>query len=215
LSGVGEKINQLYFSLKIIPCSAIITLCLLIERYGNCTVIVVSHGREFLDVVANEIICWTGTMLSYHSGNFSNFVKRTQEMIDKQNTLYDWQERKREYMQKSIENAEKKQKDSKLGDKGNLGGLISSCTKGLDRLGQEKQDSGKRWKCSYLGNRKEIQEVKNFQKVGTLRSDGAPIFQMCEVSFKYPGDSGFMFEDLSIDITQQSRVILLGINGGK
>ena len=190
-------------------------------EYDNCSVIVVSHDREFLDVVANEIICWAGTMLSYHPGNFSNFVKRTQEMIDKQKNLYDWQERKREHMQKSIEKAKKKQKDSKLGDKGNLGGLISSRTKALDRLGQEKQDNGKRWKWSLMGYRKEIQDVKKpkefhfkLPKVEPLRADGAPIFQLSEVSFKYPGDSRFMFENLSLDITQQSRIILLGNNGG-
>ena len=189
-------------------------------EYDNCSVVVVSHDREFLDVVTNETICWAGTMLSYHTGNFSNFVRRTQELLEKQKNLYDWQERKKEHMQKSIEKAKKKQKDSKLGDKGNLGGLISSRTKALDRIGQQKQDNGKKWKSSYHGNRKVIEDVKKpkefrfkFPIVEPLRGDGAPIFQLSEVSFQYPGDSKFMFTDLSLDITQRSRIILLGNNG--
>lgn len=67
--------------------------------------------------------------------------------------------KKRAHMQKSIDNAKKRQKESKLGDKGNLSGIISSRTKAIDRLGMEKQENGKRWKWSLMGYRTVVQPV--------------------------------------------------------
>ena len=187
--------------------------------YDESSVVIVSHDQEFLDNATTDTIAMGEGTLYYHAGNFSNFRKRMQEKTEKQKHLYDWQEKKRAHMQKSIEQAKKRQKESKLGDKGNLSGLISSRTKAIDRLGNEKQENGKRWKWSLMGYRNVIQEVKEekefkfkFPEVPLLCDDN-PMIQFSNVSFKYSDDTDYIFENISLSITQKTRLILLGPNG--
>ena len=41
----------------------------------DCTIIIVSHARDFLDAVCDEIIHFQGKKLTYYRGNFSQFEK--------------------------------------------------------------------------------------------------------------------------------------------
>lgn len=41
----------------------------------DCTIIIVSHARDFLDAVCDEIIHFQGRKLTYYRGNFSQFEK--------------------------------------------------------------------------------------------------------------------------------------------
>ena len=47
----------------------------------NITVVIVSHARDFLNVVAEEIIYFFNQKLTYYKGNFDNFEKVKNEKL--------------------------------------------------------------------------------------------------------------------------------------
>jgi ATPase subunit of ABC transporter with duplicated ATPase domains len=160
-------------------------------EHDASSVIIVSHDYEFLNEVCTDTIVFEKKTLTYHPGNVENYFMRKEEALQKQRHLYDWQERQKKHMQSTIQNAKKKSKDSKLGDKGNLGGLIRSREKQLEKLGQLKQDNGKRWKYSLMGFRKKIDPVTmerkfkfKFPPITPLRYEGN-ILQLQNVSYSF------------------------------
>jgi ATP-binding cassette subfamily F protein 3 len=47
----------------------------------KCTVVVVSHAREFLNVVTTDIIHYFDNKLTYYKGNYDAFEKTRNEKI--------------------------------------------------------------------------------------------------------------------------------------
>jgi ATP-binding cassette subfamily F protein 3 len=45
----------------------------------DCTIIIVSHARDFLDATVDEIIHFQGQKLTYYKGNFEQFEKTKNE----------------------------------------------------------------------------------------------------------------------------------------
>ena len=201
-------------------------------------VVVVSHDRDFLDAISTDTIVFANKTLQYHPGNLSNYIERMEELLQKQRNLYDWQERKRKHMQDSIATAKTKMRASKLGDKGNLGGIVRSREKAIERLGQQKQDNGKHWKWSLMGDRKKIDDIKEKRKfefkfpiVPPLLYSG-PILQMVDVAFTYPATTATaptsantattatkptinkpLLSGITLSISTSSRIAIAGYNG--
>ena len=188
--------------------------------HNASSLIVVSHDEAFLNSVTTETIIFAGKTLTYYEGNYSQFMRVAQEKAQKQRHLYDVQERQRKHVQDSIQKAKKTAKAKKLGDKGNQSGIISSRTKALGRLGQQKTEDGKHWKWSLMGDRQEVQEVKapqefkfKFPPVERLRYQG-PLLQLDNVTFSYDGPKGKpVLSNVSLDVTAGTKIAVVGKNG--
>ena len=66
------------------------------------TVIIVSHDRHFLNVVATDIVHFSQKSLTTYKGNFVAFEKTVEEMTKRQTRQFDAQEMKRKHLQEYI-----------------------------------------------------------------------------------------------------------------
>jgi len=142
----------------------------LLEKFSkdsDSILVVVSHDRNFLSTLCTDTIIWSAESkkLIYHAGDYDSFVKRSQEMYEKEAKLYDWQERKKAHMEKSIQRAKQQMKKHKLGDRGgSAAGMVRSREKAIDRLGDQRTLDGKKWKWSIMGNRRKIEDPSKMLK---------------------------------------------------
>ncbi|KAM3127970.1 hypothetical protein pb186bvf_019901 [Paramecium bursaria] len=67
------------------------------------TVVVVSHAREFLNVVCNEIIHYYELKLTTYRGNYDQFEKTRSEKLMNQRKQFDSQQNKMQHMQSFID----------------------------------------------------------------------------------------------------------------
>jgi ATPase subunit of ABC transporter with duplicated ATPase domains len=173
--------------------------------------VVVSHDRHFLNEVVTDVVHFhQGKLLTYR-GDISNFTAVREENRKRQIRLYEQQEAKRAHLQKYIdlhaesgENGVKASKQRK------------SRMKKLDKLGMMAAGEGKKFKASYDGEAKEIEEyeedeevVLNFPDPGGFDSN---IVVLDQVSFGYSADT-ILLKDVDLTIDMKSRVALLGRNG--
>ena len=89
----------------------------------------------------------------------------------------------------------------------------------LGALGLGQRGNGKRWKWSLMGYRVKAQPVDipqefrfKFPTVPTIDT-AQPLIQLNNVSFRYDADGPWSFQNLSLGIHQNSRLVLLGPNG--
>ncbi|KIJ65282.1 hypothetical protein HYDPIDRAFT_111201 [Hydnomerulius pinastri MD-312] len=193
----------------------------LMTEVDGLTLVVVSHDREFLDNVTEETIILRNKTLTYHVGNFSEYVQNTEEQRVRKQTMLDNQEKKRARMVSSIQ--QNVQRAHATGDDKRLG-QVASRKKKLDRLGMEKTEDGKRFKVSYwsgyhLSARAEIEVDKGITtralkvpEPEPLRYSG-PVLTLKEASFRYPGQTKDVIKECSLDITPGARIAFLGPNG--
>ena len=185
-----------------------------LERYltnsFKGTLVVVSHDRHFLNEVVTDVVHFHRSKLTTYRGDISNFTAVVEENRKKQIRLFEQQEAKRAHLQKYIdlhaqsgENGVKASKQRK------------SRMKKLDKLGVMASE-GKKFKASYDGEAKEIEEyeeeeevVLNFPDPGGFSENMVTLDQ---VSFGYsPGNT--LLKDVDLTIDMNSRVALLGRNG--
>ncbi|PWY97607.1 P-loop containing nucleoside triphosphate hydrolase protein [Testicularia cyperi] len=187
------------------------------------TVVVVSHDREFLDAVADELIILRKQSLTYFDGNLTtyeresrlkrNYALRQQELLDK----------KKAQVQKSIAEASKQAKKS--GDDNKMRMVKSRQRKLDDRWGVEVNAKGHRFKLNrdmagyYLGSRSgpEIEDLDSsirftFPDPEELRFPGS-LAHMDKVSVRYPGAKKETIKDITLTIGPGERVGIVGPNG--
>jgi ATP-binding cassette subfamily F protein 3 len=74
---------------------AILWLQNYLQSLGDTTVVIVSHDRAFLNVTVDEIIELRKETLSYHPGNYDDFVQNMSEQRGHMERLKANDERKR------------------------------------------------------------------------------------------------------------------------
>lgn len=83
-------------------CSALMKLsspsCCLLQTWQS-TILVVSHDRNFLNVVATDIIHLHSQRLDTYRGDFENFMKIKEERLKNQQREYEAQQQYREHIQ--------------------------------------------------------------------------------------------------------------------
>lgn len=186
----------------------------------NTIMIIVSHDKRFLDQVCTDTIVFKNRKFLYHTGNVSSYYRRKQEDQDKQEQLYDWQEKQRAHFQQTIAKAKTSMK-SVTKDKAaiNLGGLIKNRERALDRLGAQKTADGKRFKQQEHGVRESVTLEKpdkvihfSFPKMFDPLPANIPIVDFTDVSFSY-SPARPVFKNLSCCIRTGDKIGLLGPNG--
>lgn len=188
----------------------------------DVTIVCVSHDRDFLNGVSQEIIRLSDRTLSYHPGNYDEYEQSEEELAKKKLRQHEALQRRREHVQKSIERFMKHARSSN-DDK--VLGQVASRQKKLERMtGMEKTEDGKRFKVSYWAGyhdtmRPEIELKKAEASVDlkiptpeTLRGNG-PLISLSSVSFNYPGRKRRVIKSVSLSIMPGDHIALLGLNG--
>ncbi|KAG0359251.1 hypothetical protein BG005_001095 [Podila minutissima] len=191
------------------------------------TVVVVSHDRNFLNAVSQEIIRLRDHTLTYHPGNYDEYEMKMEDKAKMKDRINDVLEMKRKHVQDTIN----KQRSimSKSGDD-KRGAVIASRQKKLDRLvGHNKTESGHRFKQSYVFGRhlnqgliveREAPEPSvtiPLPMPKELRGNPTTLLSLNNVTYSYPGSAarkgGPVIQNVSLSLFSSSRIALLGPNG--
>lgn len=196
-----------------------------LQKETDRTLIVVSHDRSFLDAVCTDMVVLQHQRLTYHVGNYSEYIRQQNEKTTREGQILDASARQRAkaeaFVQKQLANRKStdpnKQRQAKM---------IKE--KKLDRIGNYRED-GKRYK---LRSFKALDEssVRLAQKV-TIEVDdpliemkfpsplwppgvasGDDIVRMEGLSFGFAVDK-FLLDNVTLSLTRGSKVALVGKNG--
>lgn len=170
-----------------------------LENYLNSykgTVVIVSHDRYFLDKVVNKIVLLTKRGLEIYFGNYTYFVKESENRLTLEFKQYKDQQKIIEAMKKSIKRL---QEYGKLC--GPSGGEIffrraASIKKRLEKL--EKLD------------RPETKKQINLDFNSDSRT-GKEVLKIKDFNLKFPGKT--LFEKAELDLFYQDKLCLIGKNG--
>ena len=173
--------------------------------------VVVSHDRHFLNEVVTDVVHFHQGKLTTYRGDISNFSAVREENRKRQIRLYEQQEAKRAHLQKYIDlHAESGENGVKASRQ------RKSRMKKLDKLGVMAAGEGKKFKASYDGEAKEIEEYEEDEEVVLSFPDpggfDSAIVVLDQVSFSYSADK-ILLKDVDLTIDMKSRVALLGRNG--
>ncbi|KAF9933032.1 hypothetical protein FBU30_006707 [Linnemannia zychae] len=191
------------------------------------TVVVVSHDRNFLNTVTQEIIRLRDCHLDYFPGNFDEYEMKMEDKAKMKDRIAAALEKKRKHVRDTIN----KQRAimSKTGDD-KRGAVIASRQKKLERLaGHNKLENGKRMKQSYVAGyhfnqgilvEREVPEPPVTIPLPTpmeLRGNPTTLLSLNNVTYSYPGaaerKNGPVIQNVSLSLHPSSRIALLGPNG--
>lgn len=156
----------------------------------NSTQVIVSHDREFLNAVCTDTVFLKSKRLEQYRGNYD-------EAREARNA------RKHELQkQQEAQNRRKKQMESfinKFRANAKRASLVQSRLKALEKMEViEGLEDDEEYKFSFPGASVDLPE---------------PVISLSAVSFAYPGQKQYVFENLDFGIHLDSRVGLLGANG--
>ncbi|KAG0252219.1 hypothetical protein BG011_007113 [Mortierella polycephala] len=191
------------------------------------TIVVVSHDRNFLNAVSQEIIRLRDHKLDYFPGNYDEYEMKMEDKAKMKDRIASALEKKRKHAQDTIN----KQRAimHKTGDE-KRGAVIASRQKKLERLaGHNKTESGHRLKQSYIAGyhlnmgisvEKEAPEPPvtiPLPMPKELRGNPTTLLSLNNVTYTYPGaparKSGPVIQNVSLSLHNSSRIALLGPNG--
>ncbi|KIO24771.1 hypothetical protein M407DRAFT_15356 [Tulasnella calospora MUT 4182] len=224
-SGLLQKPNLLLLDEPNNYCDlpAVIWLQNYITNLPGSTVVVISHDRDFLDAITEELIVLRNKTLTYFDGNPSQHARFTSNQRKWLTRMKESQDKKQEAMEKTIADAVKLGK--RTGDEGKLR-MAKSRQKKLDeRWGMEVSAKGTRFKLNrdlmgyHATSRGSIEvgeldkSIKiHFPNPESLRFPGA-LISVAGLSYRYSPKSPYIIENISITIHPGSRVAFVGRNG--
>ncbi|MCP1727769.1 ATP-binding cassette subfamily F protein 3 [Natronospira proteinivora] len=157
-----------------------------LRRYQG-TLLLVSHDREFLDGVVDEILHIEHQRLNHYSGNYSEFERQRAADLARQQALYEKQQREIEHMQKFVDRFRYKATKAKA---------AQSRIKAMERM--EKLAPA------------HVDSPFDFQFPEPPRA-GSPLIKLEDVSLGY-GETTIL-RDIELSIAPGDRIGLLGPNG--
>jgi ATP-binding cassette, subfamily F, member 3 len=210
-----------------------------ISGLTNTTVVCISHDRDFLDAITEELIILKQKKLKYFDGNPSEYEKFSLQKRKGQVKMRDALDKKKEAVEKSIETGLRNAK--KTGDDNRMR-MVKSRQKKLDeRWGMERNEKGHRYVAgdSLLALLKPIfrfkinrdfggyhttlrgeVEVEDLERPVTLPFDDpepmrfpGALISASNLSFRYSAKSPVVLENVDLTIHPGARVALLGRNG--
>ena len=199
------------------------------------TILCVSHDRAFIDAVASDVMIFNNFRLDYFAGTLSQFEEKAAEAKLGLERQVDALEKKKEHVQKNIENM-KKQASGNKGDQ-KKSDQVASRQKKLGRMGLEKVD-GKRFNCQKHGIRAGAANENDggwsngkmsaaplvqrgdpsvrftFTEAAPLGvSEHMTVMEFRKLHFRYPGCEEHIFSNVSLSFTARCRVAVMGRNG--
>lgn len=163
------------------------------------TLVVVSHDRDFLNTVCNEIIRLDNLKLNLYRGNFDEFEKGYEQRKKEQNKIFERNEKqmkaaKRAGNQKQQEKVENRVKYEANKKKGKL--------KADEDEDAELPMSMQKWR--------DYTVQFHFPEPTELTP---PLLQLSDVSFSYPEREDFQLSKVEVNIDMGTRVAIVGPNG--
>ncbi|KXZ48205.1 hypothetical protein GPECTOR_29g111 [Gonium pectorale] len=153
------------------------------------TLLVVSHAREFLNVVATDILHLHSQKIITYKGNYSTFEKTMTERLRNARKAAEAQEAKRKHVQQFID---------RFRYNANRAALVQSRIKALERMADV-----------------EVMEEDPEYVFTFPEPEGSaapPIIAFNDVSFGYPGGPT-LFKNLNFGLDLESRFAIVGPNG--
>lgn len=193
------------------------------------TVVLVSHDRDFINTVCQELIILRDQTLTYFRGDLSMYDKSIRDKKLYLSRMRDAQEKQKAHIQATIQANVKQGKAT--GDDNKLRQAKSRQKKLDNRMGMEKSASGGRFKLNrdlegfHLTARAEIDVPVDEKGVSIvlpsapdLRFPG-PLVSLEKVTFKYPVlkksqvPAPTVLQDVDLTIHIGDRVGVVGLNG--
>jgi ATPase subunit of ABC transporter with duplicated ATPase domains len=192
------------------------------------TVVLVSHDRDFINTVCQELIILRDHELTYFRGDLNTYDSSIRDKKLYLGRMRDAQEKQKTHIQQTI--AQNIKQGKAAGDENKLRQAKSRQKKLDNRMGMEKSATGGRFKLNrdlegfHLTARAEIDVPVDEKGVNIflppapdLRFPG-PLVSLEKVSFKYPSTkksqpSSIVLQDINLTIHTGDRIGVVGLNG--
>ena len=195
-----------------------------LRENSNATLVLVSHDRDFLDAVCEEVIILRDKKLTYFNGNLSSFETDRRHQVLRLSRMQDAQDRQVAHMEKTIQNNIKVGK--KTGDDNKLRMAKSRQKKVDERMGMQVSATGGRFKLNrdhagfHNSARADI-EIPTEDRAVNMAFPSAPelrfpgsLISLEKVSFQYSkAASKPVLQDIDLVLHMGDRVGVVGLNG--
>ncbi|KAI3462714.1 hypothetical protein Pfo_019377 [Paulownia fortunei] len=165
------------------------------------TLVVVSHDRDFLNTVCNEIIHLHDLKLHLYRGNFNDFesgYEQRRKEMNKKFEIYDKQV-------KAAKRSGSRAQQEKVKDRAKFSAAKeASKNKGKGKVDEDEPlpEAPKKWR--------DYTVEFHFPEPTELTP---PLLQLIEVSFSYPNREDFKLSNVDVGIDMGTRVAIVGPNG--
>ncbi|KAI0635338.1 ribosomal L18ae/LX protein domain-containing protein [Trametes polyzona] len=201
---------------------AIVWLQDYLSQLADTTIVTVSHDRAFLNAVAEEIIVFKNQTLTYHVGDFDEYLEHTEEKRKYLEKMADAIAKKKAAAEKTVQAAMSQAR--KAGDDKKMAQAASRQRK-LERIGMEVNDKGHRFKLNRDrgGYHTKVRDDVVLEQIeqapswsipdpAPLRQAGA-IIEVEGVSVGYDKRQPPLVSDVTLNIGQTARIAIVGANG--
>lgn len=166
---------------------AVLWLETYLKNWSN-TLIVVSHDRNFLNEVCNEMIHFNDQKLTYYKGDFDTFEKSRKERLMSQQKTFEAQKRQKDHIQKFID---------RFRYKSHTATMVQSRIKMLEKM-------------DFVPA---VVEDPTFTfKIESPDIEKPPYIQAVDICFSYVKGKT-IFSKLNFNLDADSRIALVGKNG--
>ncbi|KAK3997790.1 putative ABC ATPase [Cladorrhinum sp. PSN332] len=194
-----------------------------LQAESSKTVIVVSHDRDFIDHVCQEIIMIKDQSLVYFEGNLTAYEEDLRAKRVNLTRLKEAQEKQIAHVEKTIVNNIRAGK--KNGDENKLRQAVSRQKKLEDRMGMQTNAKGGRFKLSrdmagFHSSKRAAIEIPPEESAVSITIPLAPdlrfpgaLVSLDHVWFSYDRKGPSILQNLSLSIHMGSRIGIVGLNG--
>ncbi|CAN6319346.1 unnamed protein product [Urochloa humidicola] len=169
------------------------------------TLIVVSHDRDFLNTVCNEIIHLHDKSLHVYRGNFDDFESGYEQKRKEMNRKFEVFEKQMKAARKS---GSKAAQDKVKGQALSKAAKEAAKNKGKGKNAADDDDDQKQ--VAVPQKWRDYSVEFHFPEPTELTP---PLLQLIEVEFSYPGRPDFKLSDVDVGIDMGTRVAIVGPNG--
>ncbi|KAB8290490.1 hypothetical protein EYC80_010920 [Monilinia laxa] len=196
------------------------------------TIIIVSHDRDFITAISQELVILRNQTLTYFRGSLFTYESSIREKALYLTRMRDAQEKQKSHMQQTIQQNIKQGKAA--GDENKLRQAKSRQKKLDNRIGMEVSAKGTRFKLNrdlsgyHLKAREDIEippEERGISMAFPLAPDlrfPGPLISLEDVSFRHPATGSsktntvstpFVLEKVNLTIHMGDRIGIVGLNG--
>ncbi|KAJ3213268.1 hypothetical protein HDU67_003111 [Dinochytrium kinnereticum] len=201
---------------------AILWLQNYVKSLDTVTLLVVSHDRSFLNNTVSEIIILRHQKLTYHTGNYDEYLENTENQKIRDERRKEALDKKKEHIQKSIQEGLKQAKKS--GDDKKLGMVASRQKKLNERFGLEVNAKGHRFKLNrdlmgyHFTSRYEVEIERDDATPNWVLPEPEPLrnksslVEVEGITFAYPGSPPTL-SDITFNVQMGEKIGIVGANG--
>ena len=195
----------------------------LMRESSGTTVLLVSHDRDFINAVCEEIVILRDQKLNYFRGNLAEYEQDFEAQKLYLGRMKEAQERQIAHMEASIR--ENMKVGKKTGDENKLRQAKSRQKKVDDRMGLQVNSNGHRFKLNrdlvghHLTSRAEIEAPVDEKGANMslpnpteLRFPG-PLVSLEGIAFQYKKNDRVILENVNLTVHTGDRIGIMGLNG--